>query len=265
MTVSPSPIVSQRFSLFAMRVSADIGSPWLPVEITQTSPSGRSPMSSMSMSDDSGMCSRPISRASAHVLLHRQAERGDLAAEGDGGVGDLLHPVHVAGEAGDDDAPALVLVEQVVEHGADALLGAGVPVRRRRWWSRPSAGGRPARTAMEPMRARSVSRPSTGVRSSFQSPVCMITPCGRVEGGGEAVRHRVRDGDELDVERTDLAALAVGDRDQLGVAEQPRLLDAVAGQAEGERRAVDREGQLAEQVRQAARRGPRGRGWRCSR
>ena len=28
------------------------------------------------------------------------------------------------------------------------------------------------------MRARSVRRPSTGVRSSFQSPVCMITPCG---------------------------------------------------------------------------------------
>ena len=28
------------------------------------------------------------------------------------------------------------------------------------------------------MRARSVSRPSTGVRSSFQSPVCMSTPCG---------------------------------------------------------------------------------------
>ena len=62
--MSPSPMVSQRFSPLAMRVSADIGSPWLPVEITQTSPSARSPMSSMSTIDDSGMCSRPISRAS---------------------------------------------------------------------------------------------------------------------------------------------------------------------------------------------------------
>jgi hypothetical protein len=31
-----------------------------------------------------------------------------------------------------------------------------------------------------------------------------------VERGGEAVGHRVGDGDELDVERADLAALAVG-------------------------------------------------------
>ena len=62
--MSPSPMVSHRFSPLAMRVSADIGSPWLPVEITHTSPSARSPMSSMSMIDDSGMCSSPISRAS---------------------------------------------------------------------------------------------------------------------------------------------------------------------------------------------------------
>ena len=73
----------------------------------------------------------------------------------------------------------------------------------------------------------------------------------RVERGGEAVRHGVGDRDELDVERTDLAALAVGDRDEVGVAEQPGLLDAVLGQPEGERRAVDRERQLAEQVREA--------------
>ena len=73
-----------------------------------------------------------------------------------------------------------------------------------------------------------------------------------VERGGEAVGHRVGDGDELHVERADHAALAVGDRDELGAVEQPGLLDAVAGQAEGERRAVDRERQLAQQERQAA-------------
>ncbi len=73
-----------------------------------------------------------------------------------------------------------------------------------------------------------------------------------VEGGGEAVGHRVGDGDELHVEGPDPAPLAVGDRDELGAVEQAGLLDAVAGQAEGERRAVDRERQLAQQVRQAA-------------
>ena len=40
MTVSPSPILSQRFSPAAIRARADIGSPWLPVEMTHTSPSG---------------------------------------------------------------------------------------------------------------------------------------------------------------------------------------------------------------------------------
>ena len=54
------------------------------------------------------------------------------------------------------------------------------------------------------------------------------------------------------VERADLAALAVGDRDQLGAVEQPGLLDAVAGQAEGQRRAVDRERELAQQEREPA-------------
>ena len=43
----------------------------------------------------------------------------------------------------------------------------------------------------------------------------------RVERGGEAVRHRVGDRDELAVERADPAALAVVHRDQLGAVEQP--------------------------------------------
>ena len=42
------------------------------------------------------------------------------------------------------------------------------------------------------------------------------------------------------------------DGDQLGAAEQPGFLDAVAGQAERDRRAVDREAQLAQQVLQRA-------------
>ncbi len=74
----------------------------------------------------------------------------------------------------------------------------------------------------------------------------------RVERGGEAVRHRVGDGDELHVEGPDHPALAVDDRDELGPAEEPGLLDAVPGQAEGEGGAVDRERQLAQQVGEAA-------------
>ena len=49
------------------------------------------------------------------------------------------------------------------------------------------------------------------------------------------------DRDELDVERADLDDLAVDDGDHLGATEQPGFLDAVAGEAERQRAAVDRQ------------------------
>ena len=61
---------------------------------------------------------------------------------------------------------------------------------------------------------------------------------GREERDREAVRHRVRDRDELAVDRADAPALTVGDLDELGAVEHPRLFDAVAG--EGEREAPSR-------------------------
>ena len=222
-------------------------------------------MSSMSTSDEVGDVQQAHLAGQPHVLLHRQAEGGDLAAERDGGVGDLLHAVDVAGEAGDDDAAALVLVEEVVEHRADALLAAGVAVA-------VGVGGVAQQQAdalvvgdAPRCGPRSVSRPSTGVRSSFQSPVCMITPCGVWNAvakpcGTEWVTgmNSTSNGPILrrSPSTTGISSVLV---------EQPRLLDAVPGQAERERRAVDRERQLAQQEARGRRRGPRGRGWRCSR
>src|SRR5690606_9333916 len=168
-----------------------------------------------------------------------------------GGVGDLLHPVDVAGEAGDDDAPAPVLVEEVVEDGADAALAAGVAVRVGVGGvaqEEPHAGldgdGADAGEVGEaPVHRGEVELPVAGVHDHALRGV---------PGGGEPVGHRVGDRDELDVERADLAALAVLDGDQLGLAEQARLLDPVAGQAEGERRPVDRERHLPQQEAEAA-------------
>ena len=209
-------------------------------------------MSSMSTSDLSGIVDDTEIAAHAHVLLHAQPERGDDAALGDRRVGDLLDAVQVAGEAGGDDP-------------LPALLGEQRRAAPRRRWSRSardpcssalveSASSRrmPSLDAIAPMRARSVRRPSTGVRSSLKSPECRITPCGVWTAIAWACGTRVGDGDELDVERPDHAPLAVVDDDQLGLAQQPGLLDAVAGQAERDRRAVDREAQLAQQVVQRA-------------
>ena len=69
---------------------------------------------------------------------------------------------------------------------------------------------------------------------------------GRVEGGGEAVGHRVGDGDELDLEGPDLAPLPVGHLDEAGPVGEARLFDPVAGQPEGERGAVDGDRQVPE-------------------
>ena len=79
-----------------------------------------------------------------------------------------------------------------------------------------------------------------------------MTPCGVWTAIGVGVRDAVGDGDELDVEGADAPTLTVGDRDHLGLPEQPGLLDAVAGQPERQRRAVDREADLAEQELQPA-------------
>src|SRR6202023_3821543 len=58
----------------------------------------------------------------AHVADHGPADEGDLAPVLDRGVEHLLDPVHVGGEAGDDDA-LLGVGEDLVEHGGDLALG----------------------------------------------------------------------------------------------------------------------------------------------
>ena len=209
-TVSSAPILSHRFSLAAMSASADIGSPWLTrCEMTQTSPGSRSPTSSMSTQRVVGDVQQAHLAGQPHVLLHRQAERGDRAAERDGGVGDLLDAVDVAGEAGDDDAPALVLVEQVVEHladrasrlrvcpGSSALVESDEQQADAVVLGDGADAGEVGEAAVD---RREVELQVAGVQDHALR---------RVERGGEAVRHRVGDGDELDVERADRAALAV--------------------------------------------------------
>ena len=100
----------------------------------------------------------------------------------------------------------------------------------------------PSVRASSPILARSVRRPSTGVRSSLKSPVCNNDALGCVHGDGMGVGHAVGDRDELDIERADLHPFVVGDDAELGVAEQAGLFDAVAGEAERHGRAVDRHG-----------------------
>ena len=80
------------------------------------------------------------------------------------------------------------------------------------------------------MRARSVRRSSTGVRSSLKSPECRITPCGVCTAMAWAWGTLWVTGMNSTSNGPIRTPLAVGDGVQLGAPEQPGLLDAVAGQ-----------------------------------
>ena len=89
------------------------------------------------------------------------------------------------------------------------------------------------------------------VQVELEVPRVQDDALGGVEGDGEGVGHRVGDRDELDVARADRPTLAVGHRDELGPVDQAGLLDPVAGQAEGQLRAVDRGPEVPQQEGQA--------------
>jgi hypothetical protein len=73
-----------------------------------------------------------------------------------------------------------------------------------------------------------------------------------VEGDRETVRDRMRDGDELDLEGTDLPALAVFDGDELRPVHQAGLFDAVAGETEGQLGTEDLCREIPQQVGEPA-------------
>ena len=108
----------------------------------------------------------------------------------------------------------------------------------------------PSRLAISPMRARSVRRPSTGVRSSLKSPVWRMTPwpvCTATAWAWGTLwvtgMNSMSNGPMVTRSPSSTGA-------QLGAPEQAGLLDAVAGEPERQRRAVDRHGDLAQQVLQ---------------
>jgi hypothetical protein len=198
-----------------------------------------------------GQAEEPHRPGQADVLVHRPAEEGDRPAGLDGDLGDLLHPVDVGGEAGGDDPLLAVLPEQLPQHDTDRRL-------RRRVAGLLGVG----RVGQEESHAAAADLADEGkVRHAAVDRVLVeLEVAGvqdragrREDGGGEAVGHRVGDRDELAVEGADLAALAVGHRDQFGAGQHPRLLDPVPGQPERQGGAVDRQrSHLGQQEGQAS-------------
>ena len=187
-----------------------------------------------------------------HVLHHRPTDERDLAAVRDRGLRDLLHAVQVRREARDDEALVGVLAEQRAHRGADRRL------RRRE--ARTLGVGRVGEQEADAAVAAGdlAEQREVGVaavdRREVELEVAGVDDraLGREVRDRESVRHRVRDRDELALDRPDAPPFAVGHGDELGAIEHPRFFDAVAGQRERERRAVDRHRDVAQQEGQAA-------------
>ena len=222
-----------------------MGSPCDPVDTTQTLPGSMCrcpPHRRPRRGGRGGRAGEPAPRSSPWT--GRVWPPSGRRAEG--GVDDLLHPVDVAGEAGHDDPPAgraskrrrsvaPTVVSDSVKPGSSALVESDSSNRipgSRRQGPDPGQVGEPT-----------VDRGEV----DLEVPRVQDHPLGRVKGGGEPVGHRVGDGDELDLEGSDLASLPVDHLDELGPVGQAGLLDPVAGQPEGERGAVDGHRQVPEE------------------
>ena len=103
-----------------------------------------------------------------------------------------------------------------------------------------------------PIRARSVRRPSTGVRSSLKSPVCKMTPWGVWKARAKPCGTEWATGMNSMSNGPILPCFPVLHHHQLRAVEQARLLDAVAGQADGQLGTVDRHAHVAQEVGQPA-------------
>ena len=201
-TTSSSPMRSHLFSPVAMSESADIGSPWDPVEITHTWPGGKVvdvldvDLRAVGDADDAEAL------AQLDVLAHGPAQRGHLAPVRHRGVDDLLHAVHVAGEAGHDEALARLCREHAPQHDADRGLGLGearlLGVRRvGQQEPDPLALGQLAHP-------RQVGAPPVdGLEVELEVARVQDHALRGVEGDGERLGHRVGHRDELDIAGAD--------------------------------------------------------------
>jgi hypothetical protein len=182
------------------------------------------------------------------VGLHGAAHEGDLAVLLERHVDDLLDAVDVAGEAGHDHAslgpleeePAQRAAHRALRGGEAGLLGVGRVAQQQRH-TLVADGGQARDVRAAPVDGREVELEVARVQDD---------PHLRVEGQRVREGHRVGHGNELHLEGPDPAALAVGDLDEGQVVGDLGLGKAVAGEAQGQRRAVDRDVDVLDEVAQ---------------
>ncbi len=172
----------------------------------------------------------------AHVAHHRPPDHGDLAAGLLGGVEHLLHAVHVAAEAGDDDAP-LRVAEDLVDRGGDLELGGGE--------ARHVGVRRVGEEEVDPLLAEAGEGAQVG-EPAVERQLVHLEVAGVQQGAGlgahedgERVGDRVVDGHELEVEDAEPLALPLLDRHRVGP--DAVLLELGLDEGEGQRGADERD------------------------
>ena len=259
-TTSSSPMRSHLFSPVAMSERADIGSPCEPVEITHTSPGGTLSTASMSISTPSGMLMMP-SRVPSSTFL--PMDRPRVAT---------LRPLATAASM-ICCTRCMWLAKQATMMRLLALGGEDPAQRHAHRGFRIGKAGllRVGGVRQEEAdtlglrklaHARHVGAPAVDrLQVDLEVPRVEDHALRRVECDGHGLGHRVRHRDELDVaRRRSCTRLAVRHGNELGLARQAGLFDAVAGQADGQLGAVDRRLDLAAAGTPGRPCGPRGRG-----
>src|SRR6478735_7026965 len=181
----------------------------------------------------------------AHVADHGAPDHGHLAAGLLGGVQDLLDAVHVAAEAGDDDA-SLGVPEHLVDGRGDLQLGRG------------EAGDVGVRRVGEEQVDALLPQPREGAQvgeAAVERQLVHLEVAGVQQRAGlgahehgERVGDGVVDRDELEVEDAELLALALLDRHRERL--DAVLLELGLDEGEGQRGADERDVALeAQQVR----------------
>ncbi|MBG9887153.1 hypothetical protein ABE10_11550, partial [Bacillus toyonensis] len=164
-----------------------------------------------------------------HVPDHAPAEEGDATTMRVGGVDDLLDAMHVAGEARHDNA-ARRLADHLVEHGTDRALERREP---------GDVGVRGVdEEQVDPLLAETGEGTEIGQTPVERELVHLEVARRQHESGlrpdrdGQSVGDGMVDRHELEVERADLLALPLGDRQGEGL--DAMLLELRLHQREGQ-------------------------------
>ena len=208
-TTSSGDTFTYLCSCAAISDSALIGSPCEPVQMMHTSPGGV-PRRLLDVDDRvRGDVDEAALARHRHVLHHRPPDERDLAPVRDRGLRDLLHPVQVRREARDDEPLVGMLAEQRAHGRADRRLRRreARPFRVRGVGEQQADATVAARDLAE---QREVGAPAVD-RREVELEVAGVDDraLGREERDREPVRHRVRDRDELAVDRPDAPPFAV--------------------------------------------------------